>query len=162
MANYFRLITSVFLILVIGEINSVAHRVFKYLTEYDPNDPTVLITDYLPLDSSNKTIDFRLMPYVGNGHLAATVFNNELYVNGLYNGERGESHRARLPNIHRFRLLRDLFLYKQYILDMKHGNNKSHESLSMCINLINDFRYIFRLIYKLKGCLWNNSGMMLW
>jgi hypothetical protein len=35
---------------------------------------------------------------VGNGHLSTTVFTDTVFINGLYNGERGESHRARVPS----------------------------------------------------------------
>lgn len=34
---------------------------------------------------------------IGNGHVATDVFSDTVYMNGLYNGERGESHRARVP-----------------------------------------------------------------
>lgn len=129
-------------------------RVFKYITQYDSEDPTVLIADHLPLDVNNS-IEFKVMPYVGNGHLAATIFNNQLYVNGLYNGEEGESHRARLPNIHRFRLISPQgdFLFKQYVLDMKNGN---------CIIITVDIEtrsamiITFFLLIELKEFLWNN------
>ncbi len=36
-----------------------------------------------------STINYRLMPYVGNGHVATVVFSNFIYMNGLYNGENG-------------------------------------------------------------------------
>ncbi len=38
------------------------------------------------------------MPSVGNGHLATGVHTDTVYMNGLYNGELGESHRARIPS----------------------------------------------------------------
>lgn len=41
--------------------------------------------------------DERYMSSIGNGHLATDVFSETLFMNGLYNGERGESHRARIP-----------------------------------------------------------------
>lgn len=37
------------------------------------------------------------MASIGNGHIATNVFSDTVYVNGLYNGERGLSHRARIP-----------------------------------------------------------------
>ena len=43
------------------------------------------------------------MASVGNGHVATVVDSDTVYMNGLYNGGRGESHRARIPsriNIH--------------------------------------------------------------
>lgn len=38
------------------------------------------------------------MASVGNGHIATTVYTDTVYMNGLYNGHRGESHRARIPS----------------------------------------------------------------
>lgn len=38
------------------------------------------------------------MPILSNGHLAAQTLGDSVYMNGLYNGERGLSHRARIPN----------------------------------------------------------------
>lgn len=94
-----------------------------YITEFNINDPTVLMTFDLPLDENDK-IDSKLMPYIGNGHLASTVFDNKVYVNGLYNGERGESHRARVPNIHNFQILPvdpEGFINHRYVLYLKNG-----------------------------------------
>ncbi|CAF2078358.1 unnamed protein product [Rotaria magnacalcarata] len=39
-----------------------------------------------------------MMPYVGNGHVATVVFSDFIYMNGLYNGDNGTSHRARIPS----------------------------------------------------------------
>lgn len=38
------------------------------------------------------------MPSIGNGQLATGVYTDTVYMNGLYNGELGESHRARIPS----------------------------------------------------------------
>lgn len=92
-----------------------------YVTNYDQNDPTVIVADELPL--LNSSIDTKLMAYVGNGHLASTVFDSAIYVNGLYNGARGVSHRARLPNMHNFQI-KGSYPTKQYVLDMKNGGLK--------------------------------------
>lgn len=37
------------------------------------------------------------MPSIGNGHIATDIFSDTVYMNGLYNGEKGLSHRARVP-----------------------------------------------------------------
>ena len=106
-------------------------QVSCFITKYDQNDPTVIVTASLPL--VNSTIDVKLMAYVGNGHLASTVFDNAIYVNGLYNGARGVSHRARLPNMHNFQI-KGNYATKQYVLDMKNGRRLlavSAESLSL-------------------------------
>lgn len=101
-----------------------------YITEFDFYDPTVLMTQDLPIDDAGN-IDSKLMPYVGNGHLASTIFDNKVYVNGLYNGERGESHRARVPNVHDFRILpvdSGGFINDRYVLYVKDGNNKPEKA----------------------------------
>lgn len=38
------------------------------------------------------------MPILSNGHVAVQVMGGNVYKNGLYNGVRGLSHRARIPN----------------------------------------------------------------
>lgn len=92
------------------------------LTAYEAN-PTTLITDELPVNPSTSNIEPKLMPYVGNGHIASTIFNNAIFMNGLYNGQRGESHRARLPNVHNFSFISPAgnFTRQQYVLDLKNG-----------------------------------------
>lgn len=92
------------------------------LTPYTA-DPFTLITDELPRKANTDEIEPKLMPYVGNGHLASTIFNNAIFLNGLYNGQRGESHRARLPNFHNFSFISPAgkFTSQQYILDLKNG-----------------------------------------
>ncbi|CAF1604892.1 unnamed protein product [Adineta ricciae] len=57
---------------------------------------TVFSTNKLPM--SGSTIDYRLMPYVGNGHVATVIFSDFIYMNGIFNGENGTSHRARIPS----------------------------------------------------------------
>ncbi|UJR10942.1 hypothetical protein I4U23_015127 [Adineta vaga] len=57
---------------------------------------TIFTTDKLPFNGS--LIDYRIMPYVGNGHIATVIFSDFIYMNGLYNGENGTSHRARIPS----------------------------------------------------------------
>ncbi|CAG0896103.1 unnamed protein product [Cyprideis torosa] len=55
------------------------------------DDPWIFTTTTLPSDG-------RLVASVGNGHLGTTLFSGDIFVNGLYNGVRGESHRARIEN----------------------------------------------------------------
>lgn len=95
-------------------------RVYDFISHFDENDPTVL-TDELPM--VNGSIDFKLMPYVGNGHLASTIFNNAVFLNGLYNGQAGESHRARVPNIHNFSFVSSAggYILNQYVIDFRNG-----------------------------------------
>jgi hypothetical protein len=62
-----------------------------------------------------SSLDYRILPYIGNGHIATVVYNDVIYMNGLYNGHnglyiycfcffgvyiwiKGSSHRARIPS----------------------------------------------------------------
>ncbi len=38
---------------------------------------------------NGSSLDFRLLPYIGNGHVATVVYSDVIYMNGLYNGENG-------------------------------------------------------------------------
>uniref|UniRef100_A0A336LM18 Protein-glucosylgalactosylhydroxylysine glucosidase n=1 Tax=Culicoides sonorensis TaxID=179676 RepID=A0A336LM18_CULSO len=42
--------------------------------------------------------NFDLLPTLGNGHIGFTVFSQNIYMNGVYNGKGGDSSRARIPN----------------------------------------------------------------
>ena len=90
------------------------------------DDPSIITIDELPLTDDN-TINTRLMPYVGNGHLASTIFDDAIYVNGVYNGQRGVSHRGKIPNMHNFDIKTsngtngDKFNRKAYTMDFGHG-----------------------------------------
>ncbi|XP_026314471.1 protein-glucosylgalactosylhydroxylysine glucosidase-like [Hyposmocoma kahamanoa] len=52
----------------------------------------------------NLPIDDRLMPSIGNGHIATNIFSDAVFMNGLYNGLKGDSHRARIPAYANIRL----------------------------------------------------------
>lgn len=97
--------------------------------DYTPNS-FLLTTSSLPRDK-NQHILTKMMPYVGNGHLASTVFDNSVFLNGLYNGEKTNSHRARVPNVHNFSFFSNDdkgFQNTNYILDMEKGQ-KTHSHL---------------------------------
>lgn len=38
---------------------------------------------------NGSSLDFRLLPYIGNGHIATVVYGDVIYMNGVYNGETG-------------------------------------------------------------------------
>ncbi|RVE43011.1 hypothetical protein evm_012323 [Chilo suppressalis] len=59
-------------------------------TEDISDDPHIFSTYTLPADE-------RFMASIGNGHVATNVFSDTVYMNGLYNGRAGRSHRARIP-----------------------------------------------------------------
>jgi hypothetical protein len=107
----------------------------------DAQDPTKITVDELPL-LKDGTLNKRLMPYLGNGHLASTVFDDAIYVNGVYNGERGVSHRARVPNMHDFDIkpsntsLERKFINKNYTMDFLHG-------ISLCCIISRNYQKTF-------------------
>jgi hypothetical protein len=43
----------------------------------------------LPLNPDGVTINTRYMPTLGNGYLGLTVYDNSLFVNGIYSGTGG-------------------------------------------------------------------------
>jgi hypothetical protein len=47
------------------------------------------------------------MATVGNGHVATTVYTDRVFMNGLFNGFKGESHRAIIPSRNNVRILLD-------------------------------------------------------
>lgn len=64
----------------------------------------------------------KFMPSIGNGHVATNIFSDTVYMNGLYNGRGGYSHRARIPSWANIRLNSTLTHYPYspiYSLDTK-------------------------------------------
>ncbi|KAG5674373.1 hypothetical protein PVAND_004347 [Polypedilum vanderplanki] len=57
----------------------------------DDDERFIFTTMSLPSDP-------RLMPTLSNGHVGFTIFSDSVYMNALYNGRGGLSHRARIPN----------------------------------------------------------------
>lgn len=48
--------------------------------------------------STNSYFDISDKPVLANGHIAYIPYGDSIYMNGLYNGYKGGSHRARIPN----------------------------------------------------------------
>jgi hypothetical protein len=46
----------------------------------------------LPMNGDGATINTRYMPTLGNGYLGLTVFDDGLFLNGLYSGTGGTSY----------------------------------------------------------------------
>ncbi|ELU02128.1 hypothetical protein CAPTEDRAFT_222476 [Capitella teleta] len=59
-------------------------------------DPWEVISSSLPT-KSDKSVNTRYMPTISNGHIATTVYGDSIYMEGLYSGERKQTHRARIP-----------------------------------------------------------------
>lgn len=49
----------------------------------------VCIIFSLPLKADGATINTRYMPTLGNGYLGLTVYDDSLFVNGIYSGSGG-------------------------------------------------------------------------
>jgi hypothetical protein len=121
MTKLFLCIFTIFFQNLLSKVNGVC-QVYDFINDFDTQHPAILLSDDLPY-FLNGTLENKLLPYVGNGHLASTLFDKHVYLNGLYNGNRGESHRAGLPNIHNFFLNSpdSVFKDKQYALHLKNG-----------------------------------------
>lgn len=65
--------------------------------------------------------DSKLLPTMGNGHIGFTAFSDDVYMNGLYNGHAGLSHRARIPNFVNIHLADCVEHNCKYSLNMKRG-----------------------------------------
>lgn len=65
--------------------------------------------------------DSKLLPTLGNGHLGFTALSDDVYMNWLYNGRAGLSHRARIPNFVNILLTDCLSRSCKYTLNVKHG-----------------------------------------
>jgi protein-glucosylgalactosylhydroxylysine glucosidase len=62
-----------------------------------------------------------LLPTLGNGHLGFTVLTDDVYMNGLYNGRAGLSHRAKIPNFVNILFADCLAQTCKYSMNMKLG-----------------------------------------
>ncbi|CAH0726149.1 unnamed protein product, partial [Brenthis ino] len=97
--------------------HSIVERYSMDETEDVSKEDYIFSTHTLPSDD-------RLMPSIGNGHIATNVFSDTVYLNGLYNGEKGLSRRARIPawaNIRLNSTLKHRHFTPVYTLDTKHG-----------------------------------------
>lgn len=64
------------------------------------------------------------MPTLSNGNVGYTVFGDTVFMNGLYNGRNGLSHRARIPNYANLQFIydnNDLLNDISYTLNVKTG-----------------------------------------
>ena len=59
-----------------------------------------LIIYSLPL-KQDRTINDRYMPVLANGHIGVTVYNDSLFLNGLYSGAGGRYLRQALRSLYR-------------------------------------------------------------
>ncbi|XP_073821051.1 protein-glucosylgalactosylhydroxylysine glucosidase [Musca autumnalis] len=73
------------------------------------------------LESTTLPTDLNFMPSLSNGHLGFTVFGDAIFVNGVYNGFKGNSRRARLPNW--LNISANIFGLDNKIINTVHINN---------------------------------------
>ncbi|XP_067687127.1 protein-glucosylgalactosylhydroxylysine glucosidase-like [Haliotis asinina] len=60
----------------------------------------MLEAESLPKKDGSEELNLRYMASVGNGHIATVVYSPTVYMNGLYNGPQGWSHRAAIHSQH--------------------------------------------------------------
>lgn len=90
---------------------------------------TVLSSDTIPNDT-------RVLPTIGNGHIATVVKTDKLCMNGLYNGYAIKTHRALLPAILVRNVSVDGNVTSKYSLDLKNGLFlESHVGESVSVTL---------------------------
>lgn len=65
--------------------------------------PTIFAAAALPVDADGNLLP-RYIASVGNGHVSTTMYTDTVFMNGLYNGDRGNSHRARIPSRNNIRM----------------------------------------------------------
>uniref|UniRef100_A0A182MI62 Protein-glucosylgalactosylhydroxylysine glucosidase n=1 Tax=Anopheles culicifacies TaxID=139723 RepID=A0A182MI62_9DIPT len=87
---------------------------------------TVHGNDYNFLFNATKLPNKAVTPTLANGHLGFVVYGDSVHLNGVYNGLKGVSHRARIPNVANIQLANCSSLQTQpkncrYQLDMKYG-----------------------------------------
>lgn len=91
------------------------------------------------------------MASIGNGHISTNVFSDSVYMNGLYNGREGESHRATIPSYANIRLDSNFtqhFFDSVYSLDTTEGAFKVKQVRggSIVLQRIYAHRYYTRAI----------------
>ncbi|XP_035912953.1 protein-glucosylgalactosylhydroxylysine glucosidase-like [Anopheles stephensi] len=87
---------------------------------------TVHGNDYNFLFNATKLPNKAVTPTLANGHLGFVVYGDSVHLNGVYNGLKGVSHRARIPNFANIQLANCSSLQTQpkncrYQLDMRQG-----------------------------------------
>lgn len=58
--------------------------------------PHIAETPKLPTNNDGS-IDLRRIPTLSNGRIGFTPYSGSVFINGIYNGVKGESHRAEIP-----------------------------------------------------------------
>ena len=69
--------------------------------------------------------DTRLIPGIGNGHVATQVYSDTIYISNVYNGYTNSTHRARIPSTVGITVTKDDLIDRNYTLDMRRGDQLS-------------------------------------
>lgn len=68
----------------------------------------------------------KFMPVLANGHIGLTVFSDSIYMNGLYNGRKGLSHRARIPNYSNIQIKNCASHFDDHLQNNNHHQDQNH------------------------------------
>lgn len=96
--------------------------------------------------------DYRFAPPIGNGYLATNVFSDAIYVDGVFNGYREDSHRARIPSTASIRVTSDVNS-EVYRLDMRNGMILNTKTLLMEISELSTKSLFESVFWYLQACL---------
>ncbi|XP_061173410.1 protein-glucosylgalactosylhydroxylysine glucosidase-like [Saccostrea echinata] len=77
--------------------------------------------DITVLSNDTLTNDTRILPTIGNGHIATVVKSDTMCMNGLYNGYAIKTHRALLPSIMIKSITINGSAKSNYSIDFKNG-----------------------------------------
>ncbi|KAK2141514.1 hypothetical protein LSH36_1090g00111 [Paralvinella palmiformis] len=77
------------------------------------------------LQSEQLPSDTRLIPGIGNGHVATQVYSDTIYISNVYNGYTNSTHRARIPSTVGITVTKDDLIDRNYTLDMRRGDQLS-------------------------------------
>ncbi|XP_070540414.1 protein-glucosylgalactosylhydroxylysine glucosidase-like [Ptychodera flava] len=131
------------------------------------DSPTVYESRELPMkedEDGSKTIDLSYMASVGNGHLSTTIYGDRIYVNGLYNGRLGESHRARIPSRNAIRVSFpeqvEQRVERRYFLDVEKGvwhEEAKHDHFTVTVRIF-AHRFYTRLLVTQIEIVTNGEG----
>ncbi|XP_006813312.1 protein-glucosylgalactosylhydroxylysine glucosidase-like [Saccoglossus kowalevskii] len=78
------------------------------------------------IESDILPYDYRFRPNIGNGHIATNVLTDTVYMNGVMNGYRADSHRARIPSTNAINITIDDTETRNFTLNMYEGYFRQH------------------------------------
>lgn len=127
-------------------MNSSSNPISKSLFVSNFNSPNYSQTAsfFISIPSFSLPSDPNWMPILSNGHIGVQVMSHNVYMNGVYNGERGLSHRARIPNYSN--VIIDPGQFDRLSTKIFHRMNYRHAIFETVIELHNQFT-IRHMIY---------------